>query len=184
MAAEIFRNAEGSVLIRYNCREIPMRKIAETLSLAGLVMLLAMTMLALYGRERLPDYIPTHFNAAGQADGWGSPQALLVFPAIGAALYLLTSWAARHPVAFNFPVRVTPRNRPQLEAVALSMIVWIKAEVLCILAGVEWGAIRAARHPEQRLTPLLMPALLAVVFATVIGHVAAIFRTGNAARRS
>ena len=153
----------------------------EILSLAALAVILVVTALAFYGPERLPAIIPTHFNAAGQPDGWGSPRTLLLFPVIGAGLYLLMTWVARHPSAFNFPVRVTPRNRQQLEALALSMIAWLKAEVLCILAAVQWSAIRAISHPQPGLTLVVMPILLVVVFATIIGHIAAIFRAARAA---
>jgi uncharacterized membrane protein len=161
-----------------------MRRIPEILSVAALAAIFAVAALALYGPERLPARIPTHFNAAGQPDGWGSPHTLLLFPAIGAALYLLMTWVARHPAAFNFPVRVTPRNRQRLESLALAMIAWLKTEVLCVFAWVEWGAIRAARHLEQGFFPRLMPILIALVFATIIGHVVAIFHVARSTARS
>jgi uncharacterized membrane protein len=158
-----------------------MRRIAEILSLAALAVLFSAAALAVYGPHHLPAIIPTHFNAAGQPEGWGPSRTLLLLPAISAVLYLLMTWVARHPASFNFPVRATPRNRQRLEALALSMIAWLKAEVVCIFAWVEWSAIQAARHPEQRISPLLMPLLVALVFATVIGHVAAIFRAAHTA---
>ncbi len=157
-----------------------MRRTPEILSLVALAAIFVVTGLALYGPNRLPALIPTHFGAAAQPDGWGSPHTLLLFPAIAAILYLLMTWVARHPSSFNFPMRVTPRNRQQLETVALNMIAWLKVEVTCIFAWVEWGAIRAARHPEQRFSPLLMPIFIALVFATVIGHVVAMFRAARA----
>jgi uncharacterized membrane protein len=159
-----------------------MRRIPEILSAALLALLFLVTVPAFYGPERLPARIPTHFNAAGQADGWGSPETLLLLPVIAAVLYLLMTWVARHPSAFNFPVRVTPRNRQRLEALALNMIAWLKTEVIGVFLSVEWGAIHAARHPEQVLSPLLMPIFLALVFATAIGYVIAMFKTAPAPR--
>jgi uncharacterized protein DUF1648 len=160
-----------------------MRRIAETLSLALIVATFTVAAFALYGPYRMPALIPTHFNAAGQPDGWGSPRALLLFPAIATVLYLLMSWVARHPSSFNFPVRVTPRNRPQLETLALSMIAWIKAEVIGIFAWVQWSGIHAARHPQQQFSALPMPVLIGLVFVTVIGHIAAIFRAARTPAR-
>jgi hypothetical protein len=160
-----------------------MRRIAETLSLAVLAEILLVAAFALYGPHRLPALIPTHFKAAGQPDGWGSPRALLLFPVIASILYLLMTWVARYPASFNFPVRVTPRNRKQLEAIALSMIAWLKAEVLCILAWVERSGIQVARHPQQPFSALPMPLLIGVVFATVFGHIAAVFRAARTPAR-
>jgi hypothetical protein len=152
-----------------------MHRILEIVSLAALAALFAITALALYGPERLPGRIPTRFDALGRPEAWGSPRMLLLLPAVAAVIYLLMTWVARHPSAFNFPVRVTPRNRQRLENLALAMIAWLKAEVVCFFAWIQWSAIRAARHPGQGFSALLMPVLLAAVFATIIGHIAAMF---------
>jgi hypothetical protein len=162
-----------------------MRKALEAVSLIALAALAFLTLRAFYGPARLPDSIPTHFNAAGQANGWGSPHMLLVFPIIATAIYLLMTLVSRFPSAFNFPVRVTPFNRQRLEELALGMIAWLKAEVVVFFTLIEDGAIRAARQPDQHLSPLLMPTLLAAVFATCIIHIAAMFKAGRGtARRS
>jgi uncharacterized membrane protein len=163
-------------------RRIPDRspvRILETLSLAALAVLAAETALALFGSEPLPARVPTHFNAAGRPDAWGSAAALWLLPAIAAILYLLMTWVARHPAAFNFPVRVTPFNRQRLQGVALSMIAWLKAELLSFFAFIQWTIIRAARHPDRAISPVPMPLLLAVVFLTVGIYLAAIFRAGR-----
>lgn len=156
-----------------------MRKILEILSLAALAVLITDTALALYGPERLPARIPTHFSVLGQPDGWGSPRMLLLFPVVAAAIYLLMTWVSRYPSAFNYPVRVTPRNRERLQGLALDMIAWLKAETLVFFAWMQVSAINAARHPGQGFSPLLMPALLVAVFATIIGHVTAMFRAAR-----
>jgi uncharacterized membrane protein len=158
-----------------------MRRLLEIVSLATLVLLVFITVGAFFGPERLPGRIPTHFNAAGQADGWGSPKMLLIFPGFAAAIYLLMSLVSRFPSAFNFPVRVTPFNRQRLEELALSMIAWLKTEVVVIFTWIAWSAIRAARNPDQHLSPVLMPALLVAVFATCIVHTVAMFKAAPSA---
>jgi hypothetical protein len=160
-----------------------MRKAIEAVSFIALIVLAFITVGAFYGPARLPDRIPTHFNAAGQADGWGSPLMLLVFPAMAVVIYLLMSLVARFPSAFNFPVRVTPLNRRRLEALALDMIAWLKAEIVVFFTWIEGGAIGAARNPDHRLSPLLMPALLVAAFTTCIVHIVAMFRTASTAAR-
>ena len=160
-----------------------MRKILEAVSLITLAAMVYITIGAFYGPTRLPDRIPTHFNAAGRPDGYGSPAMLLVFPVIATVIYLLMTLVSRFPAAFNFPVRVTPLNRQRLEELALRMIAWLKTEVVVFFSLIESGAIRAVRQPDQRLSPLLMPMLLVVVFATCIIHITAIFRAGRSVLR-
>lgn len=160
-----------------------MRKALEIVSLVALVLLIFITIGAFYGPARLPDRIPVHFNAAGQADGWGSPALLLVFPGFAVVIYLLMSLVSRFPAAFNFPVRVTPLNRPRLEELALNMIAWLKAEVVVLFTCIAWSAIRAARSPDQHLSTVLMPALLVAVFATCIVHIVAMFKAARTAEQ-
>lgn len=155
-----------------------MRRVLEIVSLAALIVLLFITARALYGADRLPDRIPIHFNATGHADGYGSPRMLLIFPAFATAIYLLMSLVSRFPAAFNFPVRATPFNRKRLEELALSMIAWLKTEVVVFFTWIAWNAISAARSPDQRLSTALMPMLLVAVFVTCIAYTVAMFRAG------
>jgi len=53
-----------------------MRKLLEAVSVAGLVALYWFTWSALYGPNRLPDRVPTHFDAAGNPNAWGSPRSI------------------------------------------------------------------------------------------------------------
>jgi uncharacterized membrane protein len=160
-----------------------MRKALETVNLFALATLAFITIRALYGPARLPDRIPTHYNAAGQANGWGPSFTLLIFPGFAVAIYLLMSLVSRFPSAFNYPVRVTAQNRQRLQDLALGMIAWLKTEIVVVFTLIEWSAIRAAGSPGQRLSPLLMPTLLVAVFATCIIHTVAMFTARNAVAR-
>ena len=86
---------------------------------------------------------------------------------------------ARFPAAFNFPVRVTPANRPRLEALALEMIAWLKAEVLCLFAWVQQTAVASARSSQAHLSPWFMPVTLGAVFATIGWYIAAMRRAAK-----
>lgn len=145
-----------------------MRKILESASIAALVLLAVMTADSLMGPHRLTGPIPTHFNAAGQPNGYGSPLALLGLPIGGFALYLLMTLVARRPEAFHFPARVTPMNRSRLEALALQMVSWLKAEVVCLFAWIQRFTIAAARSGHGSLPALFMPVTLGVVFGTIL----------------
>ena len=163
-----------------NLREgFGMRRILEAVSLAALAVLAWVTWSALAGPARLPSRIPTHFNLAGKPDGWGTPEMLLGLPVVAAVLYVLITWVSRHPSAFNFPVRVTPANRPRLERVALNMTAWLKAEMLCLLASIQTAIVESARRGRGELPAALMPAALVVVFGTIGWHIVAMRRAAR-----
>jgi uncharacterized membrane protein len=58
----------------------------------ALVVLVGMFVAALVLWPRMPEQLPVHWNAAGQADRWGSrAEGLLLLPAMTAGIYLLLS---------------------------------------------------------------------------------------------
>ena len=148
-----------------------MRRTLEIIALFLLLFLWTVTITAVSGPRPLPRRIPTHFNLTGQPDGWGTPAMLYMLPAIGTVIYLLMTIVARFPAAFNFPVHAAPRTRTQLEGIALNMIAWLKTEVLCLLAWIQYGTIRIVREGQGRLSPLCVPLLLMAVFATIAGSI-------------
>ncbi len=64
------------------------RKVFNQALLALSLLALAGTavFLALYWRY-MPEEIPTHFNAAGQIDGWGPKSSILLLPIVGAVMF-------------------------------------------------------------------------------------------------
>ena len=146
----------------------------KTIEIAGWLILLfiwAVTALAILGPDPLPQKIPTHFDMAGRPDGWGTPGMLWVLPAMATGISLLMRLVARFPAAFNFPMRIPPRARPQLEAIALNMISWLKVEVVGLFAWIQYWTLRMVRQGQGRLSPASVPVLLIAIFATIAWHV-------------
>jgi uncharacterized membrane protein len=156
-----------------------MRKTLEFIALAALVLLFWITYSALYGPDPLPDRIPIHFNAAGQPNAWGPPLSLLLLPVVAVSLYLLITLVSQFPGGFNFPVRATEESRPRLEAIARQMILWLKAELVCLFAWIQWSIIDGARQGTFSLSPWLVPLSLAAIFGTAIAHIVAMIRAGR-----
>ena len=144
-----------------------MKRTLDFVSLAALALIAAITVLALAGPNRLPDRIPVHFDGSGHANGWASPFALVGLPAGALVLYALMSLVSRYPGAFNFPTRVTAANRRRLEALALQMIAWLKAEMMCLLLWVQHFTIQAARSGRGVLPLAFMPITLGIVLGTI-----------------
>lgn len=156
-----------------------MRKVLEAIGIVALLFLGWITWRALAGPDHLPDRIPTHFDIAGQPNGWGSPNSLWLLPAVGLLIYLTISVVARFPGAFNYPVRVTSGNRDALQQLALNMIAWLKAELACLFAGIQLAIIDAARQLRSGFSPLFLPLSLLIVFGTIGWHFVAMRRAGR-----
>ena len=95
------------------------------------------------------------------------------------SLYLVMTLVAQFPSAFNYPVRVTAENRARLQALALSMITFIKVEMVCLFAGIQWSIVDGVRQQRFTLSPALVPLSIVVIFGTVGWHIVAIFRAAR-----
>ena len=70
-------------------------------------------------------------------------------------------------MAFHYPVRVAPANLPRVQDLTLDLVTWLKSELACLFAALQWWMIQAARSGDGRLPVLLVPGFLVVIFATV-----------------
>lgn len=156
-----------------------MRKTLDILALIALALLCWMTWAALYGPHRLPDRVPTHFDAAGRANAWGAPSGIILMPAMAIGLYVLMSIVSRFPDAFHYPVRVTPFNIERLQSITLDMIAWLKLELVCLFTVLQWAFIQAAHTGSGRLFPLILPVSIVAIFGVIGWHFIAIFRAGR-----
>lgn len=154
-----------------------MRKTLEGICLGLLGILFWFTYSALNGPERLPDRIPTHFDISGQPNAWGSPGFLWFLPMVALGVFvLLTVLGSIRFRRYNLPVRVTEANLPFIQDQTILMVAWIKCELLCLFVYVQWSILQSARDGAFRLSPLLIPVFLVVVFSTVGWNLAALIR--------
>ncbi|WP_348265055.1 DUF1648 domain-containing protein [Telmatobacter sp. DSM 110680] len=158
-----------------------MRKTMEVVGLGILAVLFWITYSALNGPEKLPNRIPTHFDISGQPNAWGPPGFLWFLPLVAIGLYLLmTVLGSIRFRRYNLPVAVTESNLPFIQEQTSVMVTWIKCEMLCLFAYLQWSIIQSARTSQFRLSPLLIPVFLVVIFSTVGWHLAAIIRGAKA----
>lgn len=154
-----------------------MRKTLEIIALLGLAAIAWTAFAALAGPHRFGTRIPTRFDLSGRPIAWGSSWMLLVLPIVAFVIHLLMTLVSRYPGAFNYPVRVTPANHARLQALALQMIAWLKAEVVWLFAVIQFATVRAIRVGHVSLSPRFMPLALGIIFATIVGYVSAMRRT-------
>ncbi|WP_166791640.1 DUF1648 domain-containing protein [Cryobacterium frigoriphilum] len=83
----------------------------------------------------LPQQIPTHFGATGQADAWGPRWN--VWPLLGVWLLLqvLLAFLSTKPHVFNYPVSVTKANAQTLYREGERLMVFLGVAVAVMFAG-------------------------------------------------
>ena len=150
-----------------------------------LAVLFWITYAALNGPEKLPQRIPTHFDFSGQPNAWGPPGFLWFLPAVGAGMYLLmTILGSIRFRRYNLPVPVTESNLPFIQEQTAVMVAWIKCELLCLFAYLQWSIIQSARSSAFRVSPMMIPVFLLAIFSTVGWHLTAMIRGARARTES
>ena len=156
-----------------------MKKLSEAASLILLAVMAWMAWSALHGPNPLSERVATHFDAAGNANAWGSPGGIVVLPVFGFVIYGISSIVPIFRSFFNYPVKVTPENRERLEALALRLLSLIKVEALALFLWIERTILQAMRQGNGNFRPGLMPIFLTVVLGTVGIHIAAMIVVGR-----
>jgi uncharacterized membrane protein len=153
-----------------------MRKLLEAISLIGLTFMVCLTWWALNGPVPLPQRIPMHFDAAGNANAWGSPATLWLLPVFAVALYLFITLISLLPTGFKSAVNLSTENRARLEALTHQMVAWIKLELICLFIWIQWSILQSVQQGSESISPLAVPVFIVTVFATLGLYALAIIR--------
>lgn len=133
----------------------------RTLNILSLAMIVAYVIFVAARWDAFPSVVPSHFNALGQPDAYGGRWVLLLEPAIALALWALMAVTRRFPGAWNFPVRVTERNRARLYVIGEQMMTPLAPMVVFLLLYI--GLMGVYELPV---------AVLYLVLATVLADIA------------
>ena len=116
----------------------------------------------------LPDTIPTHFNAAGDADGFGTKASIIGLPLIATLLYIGLTLLNRFPHIFNFPTPITPDNALSQYTNATRMIRFLKLILVLVFAGISFQTIQQAKGTGEGLGVWFLPLTLVLVFLPLV----------------
>ncbi len=116
----------------------------------------------------LPDTIPTHFNAAGEVDGFGSKASIIGLPVIASLLFIGLTVLNRYPHSFNYPTAITQDNALQLYTLATRMLRFLKLVLVVVFGGIEFMTIQHATGKGAGLGVWFLPLTLVLIFLPLI----------------
>lgn len=130
-----------------------LKKYRGTLIVGTLVMLLPVLVgLLLWGK--LPEQVPTHFNAAGQADDWSSKGfAVFGLPAILLGLHWLCVLGS---------LKGDPKAE-NLQGKMMSLVLWICPVMSIVLMSLVYCTALGADMKVEIIMPLLVGFLLVII---------------------
>jgi uncharacterized membrane protein len=140
--------------------------VSDVLSLIGLVLA---WLIPLAYWSSLPESIPAHFNAAGEADRYGSRLTLLIMPAVATGLFALMTVISLFPHRWNYFWRITEENAARQYRLARNFVAILKAELILLFALLEWAIVVSA--DRGGLAPGFLPIVVITVAAPALSTV-------------
>jgi len=148
--------------------KIQLSPMDQVFELLGWGVLLALWVWTSTNYSSLPDTIPTHFNAAGEADGFGSKASIIGLPIIATILYIGLTLLNRFPHSFNFPTPVTQDNALRQYTNATRMIRYLKLILVVVFAGISYQTIQQANGEADGMGLWFLPATLGAIFLPLL----------------
>jgi uncharacterized membrane protein len=140
----------------------------KLVELLGWIILLALWTLTICHYSTLPETIPTHYNAAGKADGFGSKASIIGLPVIATLLFIGLTVLNRYPHIFNYPTAITQDNALRLYTLATRMLRYLKMVLVLVFGGIEFMTIQNATGKAAGLGTWFLPLTLVLIFIPLI----------------
>ena len=121
------------------------------------VILILFWIMVLYHYPNLPETIPTHYNAMGEADAEGSKSTILYLPLV-ASLLVLGMGAIK-----RIKVDESAQQEPAF-IYAMRMLAVLRCTIPLLFAGISYQSIQIAFHKTSSLGVFFMPISLAIIF--------------------
>ena len=156
----------------------PPRKTGDRiLESIAIVALLYGIVLVLQNWSTLPQSIPTHFNAKGEADGWGSKEMIWLLPAINVVVIPMMLWLRRYPWLSNVPWEINEKNALQQYGLIVRLLSLLSTTVALLFLVLLFDTISIAGGGTSLLGWWFMPIFVVGTIAPIIWYFVVGIRT-------
>lgn len=124
--------------------KVPLQQLDIVLELVTISLLLLTCIYAIVQYSNLPETIPTHFNAAGEADDFGHKSSIFFIPAIGIALYLLLFILNKYPHMHNYMVNITEENALKNYRFSTRILRFVNVFCVALMAYITFVIIKSS----------------------------------------
>lgn len=140
----------------------------KLVDLLGWIVLLAIWGWTFSHFSTLPETIPTHYNAAGEADDFGGKTSIIRLPIIATLLFIGVTVLNRYPHIFNYPTTITQDNALRLYTLATRMLRYLKLVLVTVFGGITFKTIQTASGESSGLGAWFLPLTAGLIFIPLI----------------
>ena len=141
---------------------------ADTIfEIIGWFLIVAIWFLTFTNYSDLPATIPTHYNGAGQADGFGGKSTILSLPIISTFLFIGLTVLNKFPHAFNYPTNISEKNAYRHYTNATRLIRYLKLIIVFIFGLIAFKTIPTAEGKADGLGLWFLPLTMVLIFIPI-----------------
>lgn len=132
--------------------------------------------LAIQAWSNLPTTIPIHFDAAGNADGFGPKGMIWLLPAIGVVMVPAMLFLRRFPWLSNVPFEITEENAAYQYGLIVRLLSLLACFVSLLFLLLVYDTLTIAFGGSSLLGWLFMPIFLSGIMGPIIWYFIAALR--------
>ena len=148
--------------------EIKFNTADKLLEIIGWITLALLWIMTILDYSNLPDSIPIHFNASGQADDFGSKRYIFTLPIIGTVIFLGITILNKFPHIFNYPSTITKDNAEKQYKNAFRMMIYLKFVIVFTFIIIQYKTIQTAFGNSQGLGVWFLPLSMGLILIPTI----------------
>lgn len=142
--------------------KVPFETVDVIIEFISITLLILMWVYCIVNYMELPDTIATHFNGAGEPDGYGSKQTVWVIPIIATVMYIGLFILNKYPHMHNYMVNITEENA--LKNYKFSTRIVRVVNFLCVLlmTYITYMIVESAFGKQFNLGTWFVPVVIGV----------------------
>lgn len=139
----------------------------KAIELLGWISIMAIWLLTIISYTNLPDIIPTHYNAEGDADGFGGKRMILIEPFIATVIFFGMTILNKFPHTDNYLTEITTENALKHYTDATRVIRYLKLNIVIVFGLILLQTIRHANGQADGLGVWFTPMTIALLFIPI-----------------
>lgn len=124
----------------------------------------------------LPDTIPTHYDASGQADEFGGKATILILPLVATVMFAGLTIVTRLPRVFNYQAGTTKEDAHRQHTIAAKVIRYLKFMIVVIVGVITFYIIQTSKGKAEGLEIWFLPVVIGSILILLTYFLVKLFK--------
>jgi uncharacterized membrane protein len=140
--------------------KVPFEAVDIIVEFMSITLIILMWTYCIYNFNALPETIATHFNAAGEPDGFGSKQTIWIIPILSTVLYSGLFILNQFPHIHNYMVNITEENALKNYRFSTRLLRVVNFLCVLLMAYITYMIIESALGAKLKMGSWFFPVVI------------------------